>query len=129
MGEHANDIVSDQPLDFPMGQQSPLSHLYNLDSSVLLLGVGFSNNTSFHLAEYRSNKRNVCEAGGPIIVNGNRVWTIYKDIEFETEEFKLLGQDFEQTGKVTNGIVGSANTKLFSQKAAVDFALEWITLN
>lgn len=128
-GKHANDIVSDQPLDFPMGQQSPLSHLYNLDSSVLLLGVGFSNNTSFHLAEYRSNKRNVCEAGGPIIVNGNRVWTIYKDIEFETEEFKLIGQDFEQTGKVTNGIVGSANTKLFSQRAAVDFALEWITHN
>ena len=79
------------------------------------------------LAEYRSNKRNVCEAGAPIMVNGNRVWTIYKDLEFETEAFKLLGQDFEQTGKVIEGSVGSANTKLLSQKAAVDFALEWIT--
>jgi len=125
-GKHANYIVDDQPMDFPMGEQSPLSKLYNLDSKVLLIGVGFSNNTSFHLAEYRSNKRKVNEAGGPIFINGNRVWTIYKDIEFETEEFNLIGQDFEQTGKVTNGIVGSANTKLFAQKAAVDFALEWI---
>lgn len=127
-GNHANYIVSNQPLDFPMGEQSPLSHLYDLDSSVLLLGVGFSNNTSFHLAEYRSNKRNVCEAAGPIIVNGKRVWTTYKDIEFETEKFKQIGQDFKLTGKkVTDGIIGSANAKLFSQKAAVDFALEWIT--
>ena len=30
----------------------------------------------------------------------------------------FLGQDYEQTGKVRNGIVGSANTKLFRQKAA-----------
>ena len=127
LGKHANYIVANQPLDFPMGEQSPLSHLYDLHSSVLLLGAGFGNNTSFHLAEYRSNKRKVFETGGPIIVNGNRIWAIYKDIEFETEEFTLIGQDFEQTGKVTNGIVGSAKTKLFSQRSAVDFAFEWIT--
>ena len=126
-GKHANYIVSNQPLNFPMGEQSPLSHLYDINSKVLLLGVGFGNNTSFHLAEYRSNKRNVCEAAGPIFVNGNRVWTIYKDIEFETEKFEQIGRDFELTGKVTNGMIGSANAKLFSQKAAVDFAFEWIT--
>lgn len=125
-GKHANYIIEDQSLEFSMGEQSPLSRLYDLDSSVLLLGVGFSNNTSFHLAEYRSNRRNICKVAGPIIVNGNSEWTIYKDIEFKTESFKQIGQDFELTGKVTNGIIGSAGAKLFSQKSAVDFALEWI---
>lgn len=126
-GKEAERVVANQPLDFPMGEQSPLSNLFDLDAWVLLLGVGFSSNTSFHLAEYRSNQRNMCEAGAPIIHNGSRIWKIYKDIEFKTEEFELIGQNFEKIGKVTNGIVGSAKTKLFSQRAAVNFALEWIT--
>lgn len=125
-GKSANQIIANQPLDFPMGEQSPLSHLYDLDGFVVLLGVGFENNTSFHLAEYRSNKRTLCEAGAPIIHNGQRVWNTYEDIEFETEQFERIGQDFVQTGQVVNGLVGSAKTKLFNVRQGVDFALEWM---
>lgn len=37
------------------GERSPLGRLYDLDASVLLLGVGHANNTSLHLADYRSD--------------------------------------------------------------------------
>lgn len=125
-GKNSNYIVTNQPLDFPMGEQSPLSNLYNLNGYVLLLGVGFENNTSFHLSEYLSNKRILCKAGAPIIRNGERVWMTYKDIEFETDQFELIGRDFEQSGLVVIGFVGSSRAILFSQRKAVDFALEWI---
>ena len=125
-GNNSDHIAANQPLDLPMGEHSPLSGLYNLDGYVLLLGVDFASNTSFHLAEYRSMRRKVCDAGAPIIQNGKRVWKIYKDLEYETEQFVAMGRDFERTGDVINGLVGSANTKLFSQRRAVNFAVEWI---
>ncbi|HVJ49628.1 AAC(3) family N-acetyltransferase [Desulfitobacterium sp.] len=126
-GRNAAYIVANQTIDLPLGEQSPLSRVYDLDGYVLLLGVGFGNNTSFHLAEYRSMRRKVFEAGAPVIEKGKRLWKVYKDLEYETEQFEQIGRDFEQTDFVINGIVGSANTKLFSQRKAVDFAVEWIT--
>jgi aminoglycoside 3-N-acetyltransferase len=125
-GKNADFIVANQPLDFPMGEQSPLSNLYSLSGYILLLGVGFGNNTSFHLSEYQSGKRTLCNAGAPIIRNGERIWITYKDIEFETEQFELIGRDFEQSGLTVKGFVGSSRAIIFSQRKAVDFALEWI---
>ena len=125
-GKNAEVITAQQPLDFPMGEQSPLSHLYDLHGYVLLLGVGFGNNTSFHLAEYRSGRRTVYTEGAPILRDGQRMWATYKDIEFETERFEEMGADFMRLGLTTQGVVGSAEAIFFSQRSAVDFALEWI---
>lgn len=35
-----------------------------------------------------------------ILLNGQRVCMIYKDIDFDTEQFELTGRDFIQTGQV-----------------------------
>lgn len=126
-GRNSDYIVGNQTIDFALGEQSPLGRVYDLDGYILLLGTGFGRNTSFHLAEYRSMRRQVYEAGAPIIEKGKRIWKAYKDLEYETEQFEQIGREFEQSGFVINGIVGSANTKLFSQRKAVDFALDWIT--
>ena len=53
-GKHATFITSNHSLDYSLGENSPLAKIYDLNGKVLLLGVGFENNTSFHLSEIRA---------------------------------------------------------------------------
>lgn len=93
---------------------------------MLFLGTGFANNTSFHLAEYRIPDPPLVENGGPIIENGKRVWKLLGDVTLEDEPFAELGSDFEKLGGVKIGEVGIAESRLFRQRPAVDFAAKWL---
>jgi aminoglycoside 3-N-acetyltransferase len=55
------------------------------------------------------------------------VWKKYRDIEIDADIFPEIGNGFEQTGQVTIARVGSATTRLFRQRPAIDFATEWFT--
>lgn len=125
-GEHAAAITAEHQLDFGLGETSPLRRIYDRDGAVLLLGVGFGNNTSFHLAEYRTRQRTPVTQGSPVMEQGQRVWKTYQDIRNDDEVFPAIGADFEQTGQVRVGQVGSATARLFAQRAAVDFAVRWL---
>ena len=65
--------------------------------------------------------------GAPILENGQRVWKTFTTLEVDSDCFDELGVDFERARPVKIGLVGSATTRLFSQRAAVDFAEQWIT--
>ena len=54
-GPLAEQVCTGHSLDFGLGDASPLGRIYELNGYVLLLGVGYRNNTSFHLAEFRAN--------------------------------------------------------------------------
>ena len=56
-----------------------------------------------------------------------RVWKYYSDIEFNNDFFVEIGEALEQTGHVKISTVGSAQTKLFPIRNAVDFAVNWLT--
>jgi len=126
-GQHATLVTANQHLG-ALGDQSPLGKIYALDGHVLLLGVGFDRNTSFHLAESRSLAAREVRTGAPITVHGQRKWQWYMEKELPEELFDLvqIGRSFETTGQVTIGKVGSAEARLFGQRAAVDFASTWI---
>src|SRR5436305_7006736 len=102
-GRHAERITSGHALDYSLGDGSPLARLYDLDGSVLLLGVGYGNNTSFHLAEYRAPGAAVTQEGAPLLLGGTRTWTVYRDIVLDDEPFPVLGSAFEETGAVRRG--------------------------
>lgn len=128
-GRHAEYIIAGHTLDYSLGEGSPLARIYALDGWVLLLGVGFGNNTSFHLAEYRipvPDAKKIVQ-GSPIFENGQRIWKNYLDVDIDEEPFSEIGADFEQTGQVRLGKVGSANSRLFRQRPAVDFAQHWLS--
>lgn len=128
-GRHAAEIAGNHSLDHSFGEGSPLARMYERDGYVLLLGVGYDSNTSFHLAEYRLPGAKRVTAGAPIVENGQRVWKTYTDIEFETEAFERIGADFDQTEAVLTGEVGSAESRLFALRKAVEFAVDWLTEN
>lgn len=125
-GRHAAFVTEGHGLDYSLGERSPLARVYDLDGSVLLLGVGHDSNTSLHLAEYRCSARKERTEGSPIYENGVRVWKEYRDLEFDTESFEELGREFEAERPCLGGEVGVAACRLFRQRTAVDYAVEWL---
>jgi aminoglycoside 3-N-acetyltransferase len=122
-GKEAQFVTEKRGMDFALGENSPLAAIYKLDGWVLLLGVGYSRNTSFHLAEYRAPHTTPCLCGAPIAENGIRSWRTYQDIDFDTDFFETIGAGMEAEIGIKGGLVGIADSKLFQQRIAVDYAV------
>ncbi|BBH19175.1 AAC(3) family N-acetyltransferase [Paenibacillus baekrokdamisoli] len=128
-GPEALFITGDHSLPYGLGEQSPLARLYDRNAWVLLIGVNHDNNTSLHLAEYRSDyphkKQTKLETACK--VNGQREWVSFDDISFDTEDFIEIGQAFEQaSGLVRIGTIGDATVRLMPQRELVDYAKYWM---
>lgn len=124
-GKRNGEILANHQLENGLGEGSPLRKLYDLDAHVLFIGTSYETNTCFHLAEYRSGTREVIQKGTPILVDGERKWVEYTDIEYDDTEFDTIGNAFEQQYSVRKGKIGSADSKLFSFCEAVDYAVEF----
>jgi aminoglycoside 3-N-acetyltransferase len=128
-GPHAESITADHALSMSSGEGSPLARLYDLAAHVLLIGVSWDRNTSFHLAEYRCRfaARKRCTRGGPVLAAaGGSRWVTYEDIYWYDADFPEIGAAFEATGKVRTGLIGQAACRLFPQRDLVDFAVQWM---
>ena len=128
-GKRKKEIINEHSLEYGLGLNSPLKKLYDIDSYVMLLGVGYDVNTSFHLAEYYNKKSKQIIQGAPLIIEGERAWVEFKDIELNGGDFQIIGKEFEKNKVVKVGKVGNANTIIFKHKDAVDFAKEWMLKN
>lgn len=130
-GPAAHQIVGEHPLTPALGETSPLARLYDLDARVLLLGVGHANNTSLHLAEHRAEwhgKLTTTESA-PILVDGERRWTTWTDLDVDEDDFDQIGAALAHSGIETIGRVGAGEARLGSQRAIVDVAVEWMQSN
>jgi aminoglycoside 3-N-acetyltransferase len=131
-GPKAAEITSGHRLTYGLGEDSPLARVYDLDGSVLLLGVGYNRNTSLHLAEYRaewpSKRRHPVRI--PRRVGGERVWETVADIDTDSSDFPEIGADLEaDTDVVRIGRVGHGTARLMSQRALVDYGAAWMAKN
>lgn len=128
-GAQADFVVSGQTLDNGMGEGSPLDRIYALDGAILLLGVGYSNNTSLHLAEYRADypgKRNQAQ-GAPVLEHGQRRWVTFDDLDTDSDDFATIGAAYENAGEPhVIGTVGYAQARLIPQRPLIDFAVKWL---
>ncbi|MFC3749296.1 aminoglycoside N(3)-acetyltransferase [Paenibacillus sp. GCM10012306] len=131
-GKHRDVIIDGHGLDFGLGEHSPLARIYDLNGSVLLLGVENLNNTSLHLAECRASfpgKQEIV-SGAPMMVDGNRQWVEFKELDWESEDFVALAEQFqEDTGRIALGPVAAAPAKLIPQREIVDYAIRWMERN
>ncbi len=125
-GKYAEDIIHNHPLTPQFGMESPLGKMYNLNTKVLLLGVGYDSCTSFHLAEALIDKMPRKKMGTAMMDKGNRIWKWFEDYEYDSEDFELIGRDFEENYIVHKGNVGNAECVLFEMREAVDFAKDWL---
>jgi aminoglycoside 3-N-acetyltransferase len=130
LGPHAGAIVADHRLGASLGEHSPLARCYERDALVLLLGVGHANNTSLHLAEGRADlSKKTLRNGSPMLVDGQRQWVVYEEDEIDSSDFEGIGAAFAATGQERQGNAGGGTARLMSQRAVVDFAVEWMNAN
>ena len=125
--EQAEFVTGGHSLNNGLGETSPLARVYDLAGYVLLLGVGYDRNTSFHLAEYRAPMAKQDTPGAPMLVGSHSQWITFSDIEIDDDTFPAIGKGFDETGKVVVGKVGAAECRLYPQREGVDFAEAWIT--
>ena len=130
LGRRAAEIVRDHSLSDGLGEPSPLGAVYRLDGQILLLGCGHDANTSLHLAETRRpDPPQLAAAASVRGPDGVARWTTWTEVDVDAGDFDRIGADFEKAGGATIGPVGAATARLMSQRAAVDFATEWIPAN
>lgn len=127
VGRHRDEVVEGHELSGGLGERSPLGRVHDLDGRVLLLGVGHANNTSLHLAEHRGAPAGIAfeQRGAPIVVDGERRWVAYEDLEPDDSDFARLGADLAATGIERVGPVGAGTGRLMSQRDVVAYGVEW----
>lgn len=129
-GENCFAILEKHSLELGLGEMSPLRRIYDSDGQVLLIGVDHSVNTSLHLSEVRANYRTkkIVDCSSPVFSNGHRRWKTYKELNYDSSDFALLGNDFIKDNKneIRIGKIGQAETQLFSQRLCVDYGVKWI---
>jgi aminoglycoside 3-N-acetyltransferase len=125
LGPNAETILANHDLESPLGERSPLAKLYELDATILLLGVGFDRCTAFHLAEQRAwPLRQGVSQGAPITVDGRRQWVAYSEPPLlDSDSFVPIGDQLLAGGAARKTWVGSAPSVLLSFRTAVDFAV------
>jgi aminoglycoside 3-N-acetyltransferase len=130
LGPHARDCTSVHDLNCHLGDRSPLGWLYAADASILLLGVGYTVCTAFHLAEYH------LPWAPPIQLyhcftaeEGERVTREFAAPALDDSDFGQLGAELEAADPdgLRKGEVGSGTGRLVPFRAAVDFGVSWLT--
>jgi aminoglycoside 3-N-acetyltransferase len=128
VGANADFITRGHELRNGFDEHSPLARLYELDATILLLGVEHVNNTALHLAEGRAPaKRPVIVEGAPMMVNGKRRWVTYEALDYDADDFDQVGAAIAQAGLERTGRVGGSMSHLMSVAPVVDFAVTWFT--
>ncbi|CAM5386334.1 AAC(3) family N-acetyltransferase [Streptomyces avidinii] len=140
LGAGARELCSGHPLTSHLGEESPLGKMCGEGWKVVMINVGFSVCTAFHLAEYRIPKpplrmyECVVKVNQPGVPGGQpgapkgEGWTAYEDIALDDSDFAEIGRSFPED-RVHRGRVSGASAMLFSLPDAVDHALKWMTEN
>jgi aminoglycoside 3-N-acetyltransferase len=131
-GPAARWIVEPHPLDFGLGDDSPLARLHRLGAKVLLLGTGHRANTSLHLAEYRvrtAYARRIVQYA-PVMIDGRRRWTAFQDLDLDNSDFDQLGAAYAAAGgPEQRGWVAEAPAVLIELPPLIEFAIPWLERN
>jgi len=130
-GKHAKFITENHELIGDLGEGTPISRLYQLNGQILLVGVSHENNSSIHLAEYRSDfpGKKYIKTGSAMLVNNQRKWVEWEGLDVDSDDFEELGADFESKINYKPSKIGMADSHLISLRSIVDFGVMWLKKN
>ncbi|MBE2268720.1 MAG: AAC(3) family N-acetyltransferase [Anaerolinea sp.] len=127
-GAHAAYLTADHHVTDEFGLTSPLGRLYELDGYVLLIGVGHSNNSSLHVAEWRAHfpSKRTIRQGTAMRVNGERQWVEFDELDLNSDDFDQIGDAYEVENGIRRGSIGRAEIRFMRQRPLVDYAVTWM---
>lgn len=131
-GKNADFIVSNHPLDYGYGPESPLEKLYENGGQILLLGSDLDQITLLHYAEHIApikNKR-IVKFKVPLLKNNERIWTDIEEYdtsigicEWPDRFFETIVKKYIEQNNILSVNVGSAPSYLIDSKHLVEFAI------
>jgi aminoglycoside 3-N-acetyltransferase len=125
-GALASEITREHSLAFSEGRGGPFGKLYDLDTWILLLGVGFNRCTALHFAESLVEKRRVTTVRFPALDEGRRVWLEVPNVADDNDtHFPIIGREYLSAGRAKVGSLGDAQSTLFPMRDLVDFAVSY----
>ncbi len=130
-GKHAKQIVQEHELIDKYGNHTPWGELYRRGGKILLVGVDHESNTMLHYAEsrLRSDDTPTQITGAAIIQDGERKWVSWKEINYNSDDFKELGAAYEKSIDYKPMKVGQAEARLLLMRDLIDFAIGWMREN
>jgi aminoglycoside 3-N-acetyltransferase len=125
-GPRAGEVTRDHPIAFSEGPGSPFARLYDLDSRILLLGVGFNRCTALHFAESLVAKRRIMTVRFPRLEGVQREWVEVPNVADDHDtHFPVIGAQYLSTKRAMEGRVGEAESVYFRMRDLVDFARDY----
>jgi len=125
-GRHAEAITRNHPLAFSEGPDGPFGKLHELDSWILLLGVGFNRCTALHYAETVSPKRRLGKVRFPALERAGRVWREEPNVAGDHgAHFPAIGDQFLAAGRAKQGPIGAAPSILCGIPGLAAFAVDY----
>lgn len=127
IGSNALFLTENAPFHYPLGENSPLARLYQLNGGVLLIGVGQALNSALHLAEvwadvpYARRPAEVLdETGGLLRMEGNPECSAgFGKIESILRQARIL----------RTGYIGNAPSQFLRIQQGVSMAIEMLRGN
>ena len=125
-GPAAAEITRHHALAFSEGRDGPFGALHELDSRILLLGVGFNRCTALHFAESLVMRRRTMTVRFPMLEDGRRVWVEVPNVADDNDtRFPVIGERYLAAGRTRRGRVGEAPSVLCPMRDLVDFAVTY----
>jgi aminoglycoside 3-N-acetyltransferase len=133
LGPGAAAATSRHDLDCHLGERSPLGWLYDVGAAIVLIGVGYSACTAFHLAEYkRSGELPLRRYHCFVASGGERRQYAFTDLDLVDDDFELIGAALDDASwpdaadAPRPGRVAMADASWLPMRGAVDFARSWM---
>jgi aminoglycoside 3-N-acetyltransferase len=131
-GAQAAALLREHPLDYPLGEASPLGRSYAAAGWVLSLGTAAT--TVLHLAEHRCEwaGKGVVRQGSAMLVNGQRQWVEYDMLVDQNHDFAALRSDYMQEHAAQRGVdwqqgpCANGSAQLLAVRPLVDYAAHWL---
>jgi aminoglycoside N3'-acetyltransferase len=108
---------------------SPVGRVYELDGRVLLLGVGHTEDTTIHLAEFLAGVRYRRKKSLVRLDNGRPARLAYAEIDHCCEKFSQVDRWLDAKNMQTRGKAGYADARLIRSRDIVDAAVERLREN
>nr|WP_294914410.1 AAC(3) family N-acetyltransferase [uncultured Neokomagataea sp.] len=118
-GPNATELLHHQPLEDPLGCESPLARLEDKDGLILMIGCGWETCTALHLAERRAAPNAPrLQDGAPMLINGQRQWVPISLPIMDSDRFVKIAAQLDGQTFMKHGHIGEAYTRFFPLRPA-----------
>jgi len=135
VGAKARWLTRDHPLNYGYGPGSPLAKLCEVGGHVLQVGVPLATVTLLHYSEHVADvpDKHVWRYAAPILRDGQRTWVEIEEfdtasgiVDWETDYFETIVEEYLATGRARSGKVGTAQSHLFDAVDLHRYAVAWM---